>query len=87
MFMKVYHTPVAKQSGSDRVYHTDEDCHNTNISSLRGPKDIDCLTDEWRECKVCAGTVDKGHDGDQTLVNMLEYAEPRDFGLKEMGER
>lgn len=66
-----------RNGGSSRIYHTDEDCrHIRDLPDDRvHTHPLDSLTDDWRECKACAGVAETG-GGPHDIHDTLAKAEP-----------
>jgi len=80
--------PWKVNSNQNRVYHT-EDCQYVQRAKEELiEKEREKLVDV-RECKECAGTAEKKHQGNHVLVTELkkEDTTPEDLGMKPIGER
>jgi hypothetical protein len=90
MSVTVWHVGAGRQkSGTERTYHTNKHCQYLQREHAQGPKDRDVLPNDWRECKVCAGTTNNTGQGDHSLVEFLqlESTKPEDYGLSAEGHR
>jgi hypothetical protein len=55
--------PAGRKNGTYRVYHTDEDC--SRLASAEDTREVsrDSLSDDYSECKECAGEATYGDNG------------------------
>ena len=57
----VYVAPAGTRTGRVKRYHTDETCRQLG-DSVKYPAHL-ATGDGWRECKICAGIVDRSKSG------------------------
>lgn len=82
--------------GTRKIYHEIHPENPDEPACLKHQKasvewrrqDPTALTDDWRECRYCAGTAGHGGATDpHELRDRLEDADPEDLGLAPIGER
>lgn len=67
----VYVAPTKTRDGPVKTYHTDSTCYNLH-EYVEYPARL-ATGDDWRECKICAGTMERGGGSKDIYRAAIEY--------------